>query len=359
MRAASNVTDRHLAAWRRRVRSFATAGLVAGWLASLWPVSAAQADPLTPEAFLRLGAGVLKVEAARRQGGQALGSGVVIAPERVATNCHVTRDALVIEVAFRGDRYRVEAQAADPVHDVCVLQVRGLPAQAMPIGRAGGLHIGQSLLAVGFTGGIGLQASQGEVIALHPFDGSPVIQSSNWFNSGASGGGLFDAEGRLVGLLTFRMRGAEGHYFAAPVEWLRPFVEPDAAYADVAPLPAEPAPYWQQPADRQPAFLQAAALAQSRRWDELATLASSWTQVSVRNPQPWFVLGQATEAREHWSEAVVAFRRAVALDPRFSGAWLRLGLLYARLGLVDRAREVQRILEPLNAGFAAQVADRL
>ena len=41
-----------------------------------------------------LSASVLKIEALRVQGGFALGSGVVVAPETIVTNCHVTRDAL-------------------------------------------------------------------------------------------------------------------------------------------------------------------------------------------------------------------------------------------------------------------------
>jgi S1-C subfamily serine protease len=56
-----------------------------------------------------------------------------------------------------------------------------------------------------------------------------VIQTSTAFTSGASGGGLFDEDGRLVGILTYRLRGASGYYFSsaegiAPerMMWARP-----------------------------------------------------------------------------------------------------------------------------------------
>jgi hypothetical protein len=40
------------------------------------------------------------------------------------------------------------------------------------------------------------------------------LQGSAPFTSGASGGGLFDADKRLVGILMFRMRGAGAQYFS-------------------------------------------------------------------------------------------------------------------------------------------------
>lgn len=321
--------------------------------------TARAADPTGLEAWRQLVGVVLKVQVQRSQGGSALGSGVVVAPDRVATNCHVTQDGVRIEVGHLGQRHAVTAQVADPLHDLCLLQVPGLQAQPASLGRANRLRAGQVVMAVGYTGGVRPQASRGDVVGLHRLDGSPVIQSSNRFSSGASGGGLFDDQGRLVGLLTFRMRGADSGYFAAPVEWLLPMLEPGAAWRPVAPLDAGAVAYWQLPDPQQPEFLRAATLAQSGRWQELMELASRWSQVSVRNPQPWLAIGQAAEALDHRSEAVVAFQRAVSIDPSFATGWLHLGLLYARLGLFERARQAQQALVSLNPGFAAQIGERL
>lgn len=333
-------------------------GLLLG--GTLLLASGARADPLRPAEQALVGGDVVKIEVRRQQGGVSLGSGVVVAADRVVTNCHVTRDALAIDVLRRGMRYPIERQAVDARHDLCMLQAAGLGLPGIAIGRASRLRVGQPLTAVGYTGGMGLQGSDGAVVALHRMDGAPVIQSSNWFNSGASGGALLDDERRLVGILTFRMRGGgDGHYYAAPVEWLEPLLAPDADYRPVAPLARQARAYWQEPPDAQPVFLQAASLAQAQRWRELQALAGRWSQVSVRNPQPWFSLGLAAEALQHTSEAVVSFQRAVEIDPDFAAAWLHLGLLYAREGRRDKAREVLAILAPMNAAFAAQLGERL
>ena len=210
-----------------------------------------QADTPPP---ISLGLSVLKLEARRVQGGYSLGSAVVVGQGELITNCHVTRDAVLLQVLFRGQRWTVTSQAVDMPHDLCLLRVPDLPAEPVPLHDTQALQAGQPVFAVGYTGGMALQASNGQVVAVHPMDGGQVVQVNNWFSSGASGGALFDSAQRLIGVLTFRKPGGEAHYFAAPVEWVRRLLPlPGSA---VAPLDASTLPYWQQPVDKQPAFLQ-------------------------------------------------------------------------------------------------------
>lgn len=265
-------------------------------MAGLWPLQAAWAE-LDRAAFVGLGASVLRIEVPRVQGGYSLGSGVTVGADQVVTNCHVTRDAREIHVVRGGARWRVAAQAIDLDHDLCLLQVPGIASRSVPLGRAADLRVGQPVTALGYTGGLGIQTSAGEVIELHRHDGASVIQSSNWFSSGASGGGLFDDEGRLVGILTFRLRGGETHYFAAPAEWVQQLMDGLAAtrYSKVTPIETTQLAYWQQPAEVQPNFLRAATLRRDARWAELATLASEWLQVDASDAEPRFLLCLALE----------------------------------------------------------------
>ena len=273
---------------------------------------------------LGLSASVLKIEALRVQGGFSLGSGVAVAPETIVTNCHVTRDALKVNVLRGGVRWPAVSQWSDVDHDLCLLRVPGVQASVVALGRADQLRPGQPVTALGYTGGMSMQSSAGEVVALHRFDGSHVIQSSNWFSSGASGGGLFDDQGQLVGVLTFRLRGGEAHYFAAPAEWVRQLV--DAAehgrYRDVMPLSSEPAPYWQTA--MQPRFLRAAQLQQSDRWSELAAMAAEWSRADPDDSEPWFLLGSALQRLGRTPEARRALECSLALEPARSAARVTL-----------------------------------
>jgi len=303
--------------------------------------------------LVQLTTSVWKIEVQRAQGGYSLGSGVALAADQVLTNCHVTRDAQAVHVLRGGTRWRALAQAVDAEHDLCLLQVPGLGATALALGRSSTLQPGQPVSAFGYTRGLELQHSEGEVVALHRLDGGRVIQSSNAFTSGASGGGLFDDELRLVGILTFRLRGGAAHYFSAPIEWALPLR--DGRFTTVQPIARDLLAYWQQPAAEQPNFLRAAVLERESRWDELEGLAFNWTRVAADDPQPWYLHGLALGGLQRWPESQRALEQAVQLEPSSQLAWFRLGLLHTQQGQLDRARQVRGRLEGLKSGLAAEL----
>jgi serine protease Do len=301
-------------------------------------------------ALIGLSASVLKIEALRAQGGFSLGSGVVVAAEKIFTNCHVTRDALKINVLRGGARWLATLQLSDVDHDLCLLRVPGLQASVVTLGQADRLKPGQPVTALGYSGGAGIQNSQGEVIALHRFDGSRVIQSSNWFGSGASGGGLFDQDLHLVGILTFRLRGGEAHYFAAPAEWLRAMLDVPGQEVnrDVAPDRSQRLAYWQRPVPDQPWFLQAALLQRDQHWPELESMAVEWARADASDPEPWYMMGVALAQMNRLPEAQHALECSLAIEPASAAAWTRLAPVYARQGQIERAAQIEsRFGDPL------------
>jgi serine protease Do len=290
-------------------------------LLALLPVLAAQAPAraaLDQAAYVSLAASVLRVEAPRQRGGYALGSAVALEPDKVVTNCHVTREATDVHILRGGLRYPARWQASDIGRDLCLLDVPGLDARPVVLGKAAALSVGQAVTALGYTGGVGIQNSTGQVVQLHRHDGSRVIQSSNFFNSGASGGGLFDDDGRLVGILTFRLRGGEAHYFAAPVEWVAQMLSDTqrGSFRKVMPLDSQQLPYWQAGAASQPRFLQAAVLVRNDRWPELEALARDWLRAEPGDAEPWQLLATALARQGRADEAGAALERARATTDR-------------------------------------------
>jgi serine protease Do len=279
---------------------------------------------LDPGTLVRLSTSVLKVEAIRLRGGYSLGSGVVVGADRVATNCHVTRDAREIAVLQGGRRMPVQSQDVDAYHDLCMLHVPGIDGErAVRFGPPDGLTVGQSVIGVGHTAGA-LHSSVGKVLALHRMDGGRVIQSSNYFNSGASGGGLFDGEFRLVGILSFRLRGGALHYFAVPTEWLaRPLQDEQRLNAEGRPARG-PLAFWEQPLDVQPLFLRAAVLENEGDWRALQPLAADWTRHDASDPEPWYLLGLALARQGVPGEARRALECALAISPDLESARIEL-----------------------------------
>lgn len=163
---------------------------------------------------------VVQVRTYPGPGKVAYGSGVVVGPDRVVTNCHVTRPALKISVSKGPMQFPAVTQQVDTRHDLCLLTTPGLPFPKANLGDTTGLKLGQPLYLYGYPRALGIAYSEGKVEALHPFDGGRVIETSANFDLGASGGGLFDEAGKLVGLATFMSAGHAGGYFAVPVDWI-------------------------------------------------------------------------------------------------------------------------------------------
>jgi serine protease Do len=291
-----------------------------------WPALARASTTLERSPALRLAVAplVLKVEALGDGGKLGLGSGVVVAPGKVVTNAHVTRNATQLAVARGPVRLSVARQLCAIERDLCVLEVPELQTKPAALREdADELHLGQPLLAAGYTGGAGLQFSHGDVVALHRLEGARVIQSSNGFTSGASGGGLFDAQGNLVGVLTFRLRGDaqhSGHYYSAPLAWVRALLDaPSDRYEPVQPVPG--VAYWEKPRQEQARFLQAGAAQAAQDWPALKTLCEPWTQDEPGNPQAWGLLGTACWRLGEHERSRQALERLEAIEG--AQAWVQ------------------------------------
>ena len=297
--------------------SFSVALLLAG------PVHAA----MDQVRLVSTGASVYRIEVLREVEGYGLGSGVAVGQDAVVTNCHVTRDAKHIFVVRGEQRLVVAGQASDLAHDLCLLKVPGLQASHVELGDSRSLEVGQPLTALGFTGGASLARSQGQVVHLHRLDGARVVQSSTAFNSGASGGGLFADSGALVGILTFRLRGASSHYFAAPTEWVRSLIDVSqrGGFQAIGLLGEGGSPaYWELTDGQRPHFLEATVLLQAGRWHELQASARQWLRAEPQNPETWTALGIALIRLGRAQEGRSALHCALRLDRNHHDArsWL-------------------------------------
>ncbi len=313
-----------------------------------WGQRSAVSDIVSRERLVGLSGSVLRIEVRRAQGGYGYGSGVVLPGQRIVTNCHVTRDALAVHVLRGGARWLADAQAALPELDVCVLRVPSLVGTPIPL--ATGLEVGQPVAAMGYMGGMATPSvSDGVVLDLHRHQGADVIQSSTGFISGASGGGLFDARGALAGILTFRLRGGDAHYFAAPVAWLEPLLKDDSRFEPVAPLPRT-LTYWELADDAQPRFLRAVSLAHGGFWDRLLGLATGWAREDDRSAHGHYWHGLALQKLARLDDAVRPLERAVELAPRWAAPLETLGLGELERGRPQAARNILSRLQALRSG---------
>jgi serine protease Do len=160
-------------------------------------------------------------------GNQHFGSGVAISENRVATSCHTLQGANRVGVANRDMTIQLIAVRgmARPGKDVCLLhfdRAHGLPVP--PLGSAATLQVGAVVTAVGFSNGRLASASGAILDKTERGGGVEVINSDTPVERGASGGGLFDSEGRLVGVVTYVVNDQKGRRvgnYSVPVEWVK------------------------------------------------------------------------------------------------------------------------------------------
>lgn len=164
---------------------------------------------------------VVRVNSSKRDGSSGvLGSGVILGPDSVITNCHVALAGDQVEVRERDVVLPAVVSVADEVFDLCKLRVSGLSARAATPSAAPPLKVGQRVYAIGSPQGLDLTLSEGLVSALREGPSGTYIQTTAPVSPGSSGGGLFDHQGKLVGIVTFQMRAGQNLNFAIPVEWI-------------------------------------------------------------------------------------------------------------------------------------------
>jgi hypothetical protein len=164
--------------------------------------------------------------------------------------------------------------------------------------------------ALGFTGGAAITPRFGQVLALHAYDEGRIIESSAPFNSGSSGGGLFDAGGALIGLLTFRLRNSEVSYYSVPVQWIREALPAESQWKSVHPLEAT-TPFWQGEPEELPYFMRIKALEAQGAWARALELADKWASTSPDDPSAWYGLALAAAQA---GDAVASRRAEARLD---------------------------------------------
>ena len=151
------------------------------------------------------------------------GSAVVIAPETLITNCHVLRKASRIAVTAENVSIGATLEMWDTVRDICQVKAKNLRAPAVSIGSSSALKVGQSVFSIGNPLGLELTLGAGLISSLRKNEQSQLvaIQTSSPVSPGSSGGGLFDDQGRLVGITTFQKTEGQNLNFAIPVEWIK------------------------------------------------------------------------------------------------------------------------------------------
>jgi S1-C subfamily serine protease len=175
-----------------------------------------------------VGPSVVSIARETRRGPAGAGSGVIFTPDGyVLTNAHVADGAHRLELGLTdGTTAPAEVVGLDHATDLAVVRGPGSVAHHhATFGTSANLRVGQLVIAIGNPLGYSSTVSAGVVSALgrtmRARDGRAlegIIQSDVALNPGNSGGPLVDSRGRIVGINTAIILGAQGLSFSIPID---------------------------------------------------------------------------------------------------------------------------------------------
>jgi serine protease Do len=276
----------------------------------------------TDQVELSINPSIVKVHVIDKIGNQGVGSGIVVAENQVATNCHVVANAQGVQIGKFGEAFSPTSMKADWRHDLCILKFQYLDAKPATLGDTKKLSYEQSVFSKSFGGNaIKPIISFGSIKALYTLDNENIIQSSAGFAMGASGGGLFDDEGRLIGLTTFKSPGRHAYYYSIPVEWIKHLLQQGK---DIQLTAQTELPFWDAPFEKRPFFMQTYDAARELQWARLKEITTLWLKSEPQSNEALFNDAVARFELKDYELAKKELKDVVKKNPRHAQAQLYL-----------------------------------
>jgi serine protease Do len=167
---------------------------------------------------------------------EGAGSGWIIDKDGlIVTNNHVIEGARTVTVTLEDGRtFPAVSIRTDAVADLAVIRINAQNLPALQIGDSSRLQVGEWVVAIGNSLGLGTSATKGIVSALgvsistsssETLNG--LIQTDAAINPGNSGGPLVNLRGEVVGINSAKISavGVEGMGYAISIKEAKPIIE--------------------------------------------------------------------------------------------------------------------------------------
>ena len=193
------------------------------------------------EIFKRYSPSVATLVVTTKNGKKQQGTGFLVSPSELLTNYHVIDGAASVAAHFSPNAIfgakRILAQ--DPDKDLALLWIENIRPPIRHLGlSAMALSEGSDIVVIGTPVGLEKTISTGIVSGYRQRNGATLVQISAPVSSGSSGSPVFDANGRVVGIVMGGIRNAQGVNFAVSVKDVIEFIRTKPLKASAAPSQA-------------------------------------------------------------------------------------------------------------------------
>ena len=212
-----------------------------------FPTPAPGTELSTSEVVRRLSPSVVRIvtggatleDVGRAVPAQGLATGVIVDElGHIVTNNHVLRvgDDLAsrVTVTLSDERtFLAEIIGTDPATDLAVIQIEADGLVPAVLGDTASLHVGDDVVAIGHALGLagdptvtrGVVSAKERALRQEPYSIPGAIQTDAGINPGNSGGPLVDSFGRVVGINTAIIQGAQSIGFAISIDLAKPVLQ--------------------------------------------------------------------------------------------------------------------------------------
>lgn len=285
----------------------------------------------------------------------ATGTGFAVSADGlVATNYHVIENGKAFSlVTAQGAKFdRVRIVAANPEADLAIIRIdaKGLPF--LTLAATSNVPVGKRVAVYGSPVGLSGTLSEGIISAsprnlsenrqdeLIPNHGV-LLQTTAPVSSGSSGSPLFDAEGKVIGVITMMMQGPDNPQnlnFAVPVEALRPLImRASSGGAAVESIVEAPRPVGSTASSgpnsgffADPASRQLQEQINSADWVKSLKIARELSERYPKSPLAHFQHAYCAAMLRLDHQAEISFMKVIELQPTNHLAWNNLGLVFGR-----------------------------
>ena len=310
----------------------------------------------TDEFLYTLKQSLVKVISNEKSGGLGHGTGVAISKNQVITNCHVIANTTGVTIRVWGESYSPSAMLADWKHDLCIMRFEWANITPVQLGDSENLKYEQPIISISMPGDSPAPyIDLSKIKALYAMDGSQVIRTQAAFASGASGSPIFDYDGKLVGISTFKSPGHGAYYYNMPVAWIKTLLQGKEIELDQAPE----APFWDAPDEARPFFMRIVLPFQNKRWDDVKKVAQEWITKDPNSAEANYYAGLAEENLGDLTKANQYFQQALKLQPQHPATVFELGLIAHKAGNTAEVEKTHVALKAIDNALDEEFSEAL
>ena len=177
------------------------------------------------------------------------GSGFIVSPDGLILTCrHVMSEpkADYTVILEPEKKYPAQVLASDPLNDIAILKIKDKNLPYLELGDSDKIELGQTVIAIGnplgefhdtLSAGI-ISGLSRKIKAVRPLTRRVenlrgLIQTDAAINPGNSGGPLVDIEGKVIGINTAMVMGAQNIGFAIPINHVKKILEEVKKYGKI------------------------------------------------------------------------------------------------------------------------------